>query len=154
MNNIKVRTRLIIALCLTIILGVSMFVVALRGYDHLAKQTLESIENDKRTAYDMNIKEQVETAITAIDAVYQAYQNGEYASEEEAKTVAAAIVRNMRYGENGYFWIDQSDGTNVVLLGNDIEGTNRMDVVDSTGFKMCKAFIELAVSEGSGFTEY
>lgn len=154
MNNIKVRTRLVIALCLTIILGVSMFVVALRGYDHLAKQTLESIENDKRTAYDMNIKEQVETAITAIDAVYQAYQNGEYASEEEAKTVAAAIVRNMRYGENGYFWIDQSDGTNVVLLGNDIEGTNRMDVVDSTGFKMCKAFIELAVSEGSGFTEY
>lgn len=27
----------------------------------------------------------------------------------------------MRYGETGYFWIDQSDGTNVVLLGSDTE---------------------------------
>lgn len=35
--------------------------------------------------------------------------------------IAADEVRQMRYGEAGYFWIDQSDGTNVVLLGSDTE---------------------------------
>ena len=154
MNNIKVKVRLAIALFLTIFLGVSMYLIALGGYIEISTHTTESVENDKRTAYDNNIQQQVQSAITAIDAINQAYKNGEFESLDEAKRVAAAVVRNMRYGENGYFWIDQSDGTNVVLLGNDIEGTNRMNTEDSKGFKMCKAFIELAVSQGSGFTEY
>ena len=42
------------------------------------------------------------------------------------KKVAADEVREMRYGDSGYFWVDESDGTNVVLLGSDTEGTNRM----------------------------
>ena len=36
-------------------------------------------------------------------------------------------MREMRYGDTGYFWIDESNGTNVVLLGCDTEGTNRME---------------------------
>ena len=45
-------------------------------------------------------------------------------TEEEAKKLAADEIRQLRYGDAGYFWVDQYDGTNVVLLGNDTEGTN------------------------------
>ena len=41
------------------------------------------------------------------------------------KKVAADEIRQMRYGEAGYFWVDQSDGKNIVLLGSSTEGTNR-----------------------------
>lgn len=47
--------------------------------------------------------------------INDAYKAGTY-TLDEAKKIAADEVRQMRYGEAGYFWIDQSDGTNVVRL--------------------------------------
>ena len=44
----------------------------------------------------------------------------------------------MRYGEAGYFWVDQSDGKNIVLLGSSTEGTNRMNTKDADGYQMVK----------------
>lgn len=120
----------------------------------LKKNSIEELKASIMEDYDQQIKEQVESVITILQQHYQAYQDGKYASLDDAKKNAADIVREMRYGEAGYFWIDQSDGTNVVLLGNDVEGTNRLDTVDSEGTPMVKNFIELSVKEGSGFTEY
>lgn len=68
--------------------------------------------------------------------------------------LAAEKVRGLRYGEEGYFWIDQSDGVNVVLLGSETEGTNRLDTKDVTGFEMVKDFIRGAVDQGGYFCDY
>ena len=82
--------------------------------------------------------------ITLVQGVYDQYQNGDY-TLDEAKKIAADIVRSLSYGLNGYFWIDQSDGTNVVLLGKDTEGTNRMNAVDANNFRLVEALINTAV---------
>ena len=74
-----------------------------------------------RNDYDDEIKNQVNVAISVIEEVYNDYQDGQY-TEEEAKLLAANLVREMRYGESGYFWIDTYEGDNVVLLGSDTEG--------------------------------
>lgn len=60
----------------------------------------------------------------------------------------------MRYGEAGYFWVDQSDGKNIVLLGNSTEGTNRMNTKDAEGYQMVKEIIRVAVQDGGGYTDY
>ena len=60
------------------------------------------------------------------------YKNGTY-SLREAEELAANIVRETKYGTTGYFWVDKIDGTNVVLLGSDTEGTNRMESEDAYG---------------------
>ena len=57
-------------------------------------------------------------------------------------------------GSAGYFWIDQSDGTNVVLLGSDTEGTNRMETKDAKGYQMVKEIIRVAVEDGGGYTDF
>lgn len=82
-----------------------------------------------------------------------AYKAGTY-TLDEAKKIAADEVRQMRYGEAGYFWIDQSDGTNVVLLGSDTEGTNRMETKDAKGYQMVKEIIRVAVEDGGGYTDF
>jgi len=64
------------------------------------------------------------------------------------------LVRGLKYGENGYFWIDTYEGDNIVLLGNETEGTNRMDKVDVNGFAFIKAIIGTGQQEGGGFTDY
>ena len=71
-----------------------------------------------------------------------------------AEKLAADQIRDLRYGNNGYFWVDTYDGTNVVLLGNDTEGTNRMDAVDTNGFAYMQAIISAGRQENGGFTDY
>ena len=69
-------------------------------------------------------------------------------TEEQGKKIVADRIRQLGYGEDGYFWVDKSDGTNVVLLGGDIEGTNRIGTKDVNGFEMVRDFIEGAVKAG------
>ena len=88
-----------------------------------------------------------------LDTINNQYKAGKY-TLEEAKQLAADQVREMRYGENGYFWIDQSDGTNVVLLGSATEGTNRMETKDAAGYQMVKEIIRVAVEDGGGYADY
>lgn len=92
----------------------------------LQSKALETLEADERASYDEQIKQQVDNVISLCQTIYDQYQAGVY-TEEEAKKLAADEIRQLRYGDAGYFWVDQYDGTNVVLLGNDTEGTNRME---------------------------
>ena len=50
--------------------------------------------------YDENIKNQVDNAISMLDAVYAGYENGDY-SYEEAETRGADLLRELRYGDGG-----------------------------------------------------
>ncbi len=59
-------------------------------------------------------------------------------SYEEAETRGADLLRELRYGDGGYFWADTYDGENVVLLGSATEGTNRMETKDADGYQMVK----------------
>jgi methyl-accepting chemotaxis protein len=74
-------------------------------------------------------------------------------SKDSAKTLGANILRELRYGTEGYFWADKSDGTNVVLLGGDSEGTNRMNLKDVNGTFLIKEIIAAGKS-GGGYTDY
>jgi len=119
----------------------------------LGDNALNIIENDMRSSYDEQIKSQVDNVISLCQGIYNQYEAGEY-TLEEAKKLAADQIRDLRYGNNGYFWVDTYDGTNVVLLGNDTEGTNRMDAVDTNGFAYIQAIISAGKQEDGGFTDY
>jgi hypothetical protein len=86
------------------------------------------------------LRNQVENAVSLINTIYNRQVAGEL-TEEEAKKLAADLIREIRYGDNGYFWIDTYEGVNVVLLGNETEGTNRYNTKDSNGYEMIKAII-------------
>ena len=152
LNDIKLKSKIIVFS--TILIGFSLIIAIVGGLQQnsLNNKSIQSIESKMREEYDLNIKNQVEVVISMINSVYTDYQNGKY-SEEEAEKIAADMVRNMRYGESGYFWIDTYDGDNVVLLGSSTEGTNRMNTVDSNGYKMVEDIIKVG-KQGGGYTEY
>ncbi len=142
----------IIGLLVVVFMGVSVYysVSSMRAID---KRILQEQEINIRKDYDDSIKQQVEQVITLLDSFKADIDAGIYTQEEGMK-LAADKVRGLRYGEEGYFWIDQSDGINVVLLGNDIEGTNRLGTQDVTGFEMVRDFIQGAVAQGSYYSDY
>ena len=112
-----------------------------------------SEEENIRKDYDDSIRQQVEMVVSLLDSYKADIDAGVY-TMEEGMQLAADKVRELRYGKDGYFWVDQSDGVNVVLLGNEVEGTNRIGTKDVTGYEMVKAFIQGAVAEGSCYTDY
>ncbi len=153
MKNLKVRIKMAIfqisVLLALIIAGVmSMYFMRMEG-----KQSVDILEMTIRSDYDENIKEQVTNTISLIDGIYQKYEAGKY-TLEEAEILAADLVRVLRYKDGGYFWIDTYEGDNVVLLGKDTEGTNRMDFKDANGSEIVKEIIRVGQEPDGGFTDY
>ena len=153
MKNIKVRTKLTIILALVIILVTFESFISINNMNQLKDKALETMDTSSRQNYDDSIKEQVGVVISLLSEINNEYKAGRY-SLDEAKKIAADEIRQMRYGEAGYFWVDQSDGKNIVLLGSSTEGTNRMNTKDAEGYQMVKEIIRVAVQDGGGYTDY
>lgn len=150
----KIETKIILlTVIIAVCTGLSTTIASIFQINFLKEGFLNNKREQMLNTYDLNIKEQVETAISVLDEVYNQYKNGKI-KLDEAKTEGAALLRNMRYGKEGYFWADTSDGTNVVMLGRNIEGTNRYESKDANGTLFIKEIIENGKNAEGGYTEY
>jgi len=112
-----------------------------------------SAQAGKSEDRDLLVKSQVETAVSLLQAVYGKHQKGEL-TLEKAKQLGADLLRELRYGADGYFWADTTAGVNIVLHGQkDTEGRNRLADKDAKGFAYVKAFLEKGMA-GGGYVEY
>ena len=105
------------------------------------------------SAHDLLIKSEVETAVSMLQAIFTMHQQGEM-TLEQAKKLGADLLRELRYGDGGYFWADTTEGVNVVLYGRkDVEGKNRLETPDQKGTFPLKEAITLSKA-GGGYVEY
>ena len=153
MKNLKVKVKLNLILALVIIIVAVASFFSVENMNLVKNRALKSMDASTRTSYDSSIKEQVDSVLSLLNEMNEEVKAGKY-TLDEAKEIAADEVRQMRYGDSGYFWVDQSDGTNVVLLGSETEGTNRMETKDADGYQMVKEIIRVAVEDGGGYTDY
>ena len=154
MKNLSVRIKMSMITILVVILSVAACLISLTDLQQVKQKSLDELEVSIRENYDTTIKDQVGVVISLLSEINDQYKAGVFESVDEAKAVAAEEVRQMRYGDSGYFWVDTSNGTNVVLLGGDSEGTNRMETTDGNGYQMVKEIIRVAVEEGGGYVDY
>lgn len=153
MKNLSVKLKMTIIGIMVVgfmIFSINFSVTSMRAID---KRVLQEEEENIRKDYDDCIKQQVVQVISLLETYQAEIEAGIYTKEEGMK-IAADKIRALRYGAEGYFWVDQSDGTNVVLLGNDIEGTNRLNTKDVTGFEMVKDFIQGALTQNGYYCDY
>ncbi|HOR45481.1 MAG TPA: cache domain-containing protein, partial [Spirochaetota bacterium] len=116
------------------------------------QNSLKSIEKTMRDNFDFNTRLQVETAVSAVDNVKLLSEKGLIDKKNE-EAIAKTLLREIRYNKEGYFWADTENGTNVVLYGSKIEGTNRNENKDSHGKEFIKEIIKNGMN-GGGFTDY
>ncbi len=111
------------------------------------------MESQLRSSYDITVKSQVDIVISELNGIVNQVNNG-IISQEVGQMIAADVIRNAKYGESGYFWADDFQGNNVVLLGKeDVEGKNRIDLQDKTGQYIIKDLVALARA-GGGYYDY
>ncbi len=153
MKNLSVKLKMTIIGMMVVVFMLFSIEFSVSGMRAIDERILQEEADNIRKDYDDSIKQQVAQVISLLETYQAEIEAGTYTREEGMKQ-AADKVRALRYGVDGYFWVDLSDGTNVVLLGNDIEGTNRLGTEDVTGFRMVKDFIEGAVAQGSYYCDY
>jgi len=103
--------------------------------------------------YDLLIKGQVQSAVSLLAALEKRAASKEI-THIEAQKLGADLVRQLRFQEEGYFWIDTVEGTNVVLLGSSSEGKNRIDLQDNHGKFLIREIIRQGRMDGGGYTDY
>ncbi|HUX39492.1 MAG TPA: methyl-accepting chemotaxis protein, partial [Rectinemataceae bacterium] len=148
-------TTKIIALALTTALVVSLvlgsvFVFALIS---ATRSQIATYEDSLRADYDLKIMEEIGIAASMLQQLGALRDKGQL-PKTQAESLAEDLLRNLRYGKDGYFWADTPTGDNVVLLGNKAsEGKNRYGMKDVKGFELVKAIIAAGMA-GGGYTEY
>lgn len=104
--------------------------------------------------YDDEFRLQVENVISLVDKFHLEQEKG-LLTEEQAKRQAADLVRELRYDEGkGYFWIDTTEGINVVLLGRPAEGKSRINDIDPNGVYYIKEILQNGQKDGGGYSDY
>ncbi len=152
MKSMKIKTKMAILMLLVVLSGISVAGMAIFKMQDQKEIVMETMELQIRADFDQKIKEQVDNAVSVLQRVYDDHLAGVY-TKEEAEKIGANLLRNMRYGTDGYFWADKKDGTCVVLLGKDTEGTNRADAKDANGFPFIQEIKNQAL-QGGGFTDF
>ena len=110
-------------------------------------------KGENLSAQDLLVRNEVETAVSMLQAIFTKQQQGEM-TLEQAKKLGADLLRELRYGTDGYFWTDTTEGVNVVLYGRkDVEGRNRLEDKDPKGTFYIKEFLAKAKA-GGGYVEY
>ena len=118
-----------------------------------ARTQLENYRTQLLQDVDTSLKNETQIVVSLLEKVYQQQQAG-LLSEPEAKKIAADLVRDLRYDDGkGYFWIDTADGVNVVLLGRDVEGKSRIDLVDPNGVHFIQEMLKNGRQPGGGYTD-
>ncbi|WP_058304407.1 methyl-accepting chemotaxis protein [Gorillibacterium timonense] len=152
----KIRYKILLAFLISSLLLTGLFggynVVVLERNHH---RELASYRDELYEQYDKLIKSEVDSAYSLI-ASYQKQEKEKGLTEKEAKQAAVDAIKSLRYGEAGYFWIDQSDGVLVAHPMNpQDEGKNRIAIKDSEGTELIKNLIEAAkANEKGGYTNY
>jgi two-component system NarL family sensor kinase len=95
------------------------------------------------------LRNYVAMALTSIDGLYGAGRD-----DDAAKEQAKAILSSMNYGSDGYFFVYQDDGLNLVHPRQpELVGTSLWNMRDSDGTYVIRELLARA-HEGGGFQRY
>ena len=97
---------------------------------------------------------QVETAFSLVAGLEARVRKGEL-DEASAKAKALALIKGLRYGNDDYFWINDSHPTMVMHpMKPELDGKDLSGVEDKQGLRLFVAFADLARAQGAGEVAY
>ncbi|MEI4950893.1 methyl-accepting chemotaxis protein [Aeromonas caviae] len=99
-------------------------------------------------------KAQVDTAYSLVAGLEARVRKGEM-DEASAKAEALALIKGLRYGNDDYFWINDSHPTMVMHpMKPELDGKDLSGVEDKQGLRLFVAFADLARAQGAGEVAY
>lgn len=149
----KITNKIILlSLIPTLLIGLGIGIILGFFSGKSDSSSLFAYESTMRNDYDSIARWEVETVITLLQGIHQTQINSGM-STEDAEKLAASLIRKMKYGNSGYFWVDTHEGLNIVSSIKENEGKNRINSKDARGNFIIKEFIKVA-ENGGGYVDY
>ncbi len=144
LNDIKISKKLLmsyILMCGILILLLLFYLLPMfnRTIDRLIESRTKAV---------------VETAYSIINSYYIEFQNGKM-SEEEAKKQAVEMLRNIRYMEKEYFWVNDYNAKMLMHpTSTKLEGQDLSNYEDPDGVKLFSEMVKVVKDKEEGFVHY
>ncbi|MEB3100804.1 methyl-accepting chemotaxis protein [Ferviditalea candida] len=112
------------------------------------------LKEQMMSGYDNSIKNQMDVVISILNYYYNKSKN-QGLSEAQAQQEAIALLRELKYGKNGYFWMDNTNYKLLLLPPTpEKEGMDRENLTDQTGNKFIKQMVDGAMKSDDSFVNY
>ncbi|NNH56470.1 methyl-accepting chemotaxis protein [Rhizobium laguerreae] len=143
MRNVKISTRLY---CLV---GFTLAVLAATMVFFL-NYSYSELEAERKAG----LAQMDATALGIFDKYYKMEQAGTM-TREQAQAAAKDVIGAMRYGADGYFWINDMRPTMVMHpIKPQLDGTDISQMKDPTGKFLFVEFVNKVKKDGKGFVDY
>jgi two-component system NarL family sensor kinase len=151
MKNLNFKTKiLLLVLTPLILVSIALTILAIYQANALGEQNIQSFS---QKIYDLRrneLKNYTEMALSSVKHIYNSKDKNSPQAQEQAKN----ILRDLAYGSDGYIFVYDYDGTNLVLPTKpQIEGKNLWDIKDKNGVFLIKELVANA-KIGGGYTNY
>lgn len=112
---------------------------------NLAKNSIDTFEQNMLKTKEAEILNLTNLALSAIQTIY----DNAGPDDEAAKQQVAAILTSLDYGKDGYFFVYDYDGNNIVHPRQSFRhGHNWLDLTDPDGDKVIAELIATARAAG------
>ncbi|TGN38744.1 cache domain-containing protein [Marinobacter confluentis] len=150
MKNLTFKTKILI-LSLLPLLTVSLLIIYIASYqaNELGSKNIDSFSSTIFELRRSEIKHYTDIAKSALDY----YGSAEFDDQLSPQETAKQLMRNVRYGEDGYFFVYDNYTTLVNPSAPVLEGRNQRTMEDPNGVRLIEDLYEQAMS-GGGFTNY
>ncbi|AXH13597.1 cache domain-containing protein [Halarcobacter bivalviorum] len=155
MKNLTIKNKLLIIVISTIItVSIILAIEAIYTINQISKQNIEKYTIDAYKNKELNLKNYVSLAMNTLKDEYDKMSQ-EGLSEEEAKQNALKAIEKIRYGEEGYFWINDIS-LNMLMhpVSKSLVGRNVSEVKDPEGKYFFKEIEKIAKDKASGLVTY
>ena len=117
-------------------------------------ENLETIEKLKNDEVKVELNTGIDSAYSIINGYYNEAKKGNI-SEKEAKKIALEIIRKIRFGKNGYIFINTSDEVALLQPSNPkLEGQKMTTIHDEDGVYFVREMSKIALEKGAGVVNY
>ena len=151
MKSLNFKTKILLLVVVPLLLvSASITVLALVQAQQLAARNIESFSDKIFELRRDELKNYTKIAVSSVRRIYSSVDD-EVVRQEQAKE----ILRDLSFGQDGYFFAFDWEGTNLVHPQKpEIEGRNFWDLQDVNGVYVMRSQIENSQLIAGGYTDY
>jgi len=140
--NLKVKSKLLLLIITSLVAVIAVMILSLSALN-------ENLLQDRQT----KTTHLTQAATDVAKYFYQQMQSGVF-TKEEAQAHALKAIKEMHYGDNEYFWVNNLDYIMLSHPKKQLIGQNIRDISDPNGVRLFFEMVSIVKAQQEGFLGY
>lgn len=150
-NLMPLKTKILLLAVVPLVATLALIAVSvLHQEQDLARRERLLVENAYMKSKEAELRHYVALALSALQPIYRTGRD-----DEQAKQEALRLLESMDYGSDGYFFLYEQNGKNIMHPRQpELVGTNLWEMRDPNGLLVIQELIAKSKEAGGGFVRY